>query len=441
MEEFIYKVEKEGYQPREEEIKLVGELLGQPTKKLSVVLDRYWQVFTKYIEKKCTSKGNLSICIYSWKFNVPFRVFPMSLHAFGTIIMFEDQKPTRTIAYPFNKPLSYAKAPGLPEEEYGDKVPSEVSLRIDGWQVTAYYNPLINKWTFATRHALHNMYYKKNKLIEEPIESIVNPYVYLADAIAEKEGLYDKLDKYRNWTFTFVLEGPEPAITRPPYPIGVELEKFKLYLLLARDPTGRLYTWSKTKELLSYNIPPLIRPSNLRNLFKEVKKKLDIRSYLAFINTGDPENPLLIELESDYYPEAMNVRYLNDAKSAIILISEGKGDELANMLEHAVALKIQIIQKYYNEIESMLTGALNRNLVREASDLLIKTTKKLGKSGLNQSEVLENLRAGNIKRIIKKTLAILLEGSSLLTDEPLRILQNLVNELKPLENQIFKTPM
>ena len=81
---------------------------------------------------------------------------------------------------------------------------------------------MIERWVFATRYVLHNMYYVKGRLVEEPLDVIANPYVELADAKAREMGLYEAVDRYRGWTFTFVLEGPEPAITRPPYPIGAD---------------------------------------------------------------------------------------------------------------------------------------------------------------------------------------------------------------------------
>ena len=53
VERFAYKALHEGFKPSEEEVRFVGELLGQPTKKIDVVLNRYKQVFKWYIVKRC----------------------------------------------------------------------------------------------------------------------------------------------------------------------------------------------------------------------------------------------------------------------------------------------------------------------------------------------------------------------------------------------------
>ncbi|MEM4903934.1 MAG: hypothetical protein QXL28_03050 [Desulfurococcaceae archaeon] len=430
VEEFVYRVEREGYQPREEEVRRVGELLGQPTRKLEVVLNRYWQVFTKYVDKKCSSAGSQSTCIYSWKVNTPFRVFPLALHAFGTVIQFDGDRPARVLAYPFNKPLSYAKSPGISEEKCGDLVPREVSTRIDGWHLTAYYNPLLSRWIFATRYALHNMYYRKGKLVEEPLNTIANPYVIVADAIAERDGLYKALDNYRGWTFTFVLEGAEPAVTKPPYPIGVETEKYKLYLLMARDPEGRLYSWSETYKLVNYRAPELVKPRMIKELYAEVKRRLDTRSYIAYVDVGDPENPLLVELESDYYSDAMSVKYLYDAKSVAILVSEGVASDLAKLVDVNVAKRVLEVERAYRSLEELLLNAVSKNMVKEASEKLVNAVKEMGITTLHVNEVLKNLGEGNVKRVLKKVLSLVFEGRSLLSGDLLEYIERLVEALR-----------
>lgn len=436
IEEFVYRVDFEGYKPSEDEVKKMGELLGQPTKKLDVFMNRYWQVFKNYIEKKCASEGNISICIYTWKANTPFRLFPAALHAFGTVILFEGEKPVKVLAYPMNKALSYNKSPGLSPEEYGDKVPREVSLRVDGWQVTAYYNPLINRWVFATRYVLHNMYYVKGRLVVEPLDSIANPYVSIADAIAEKTGLYEKLDKYRGWTFTFVLEGPEPAVTRPPYPIGARVEDYKLYLLMARDPEGKLYTWSESRKLVDYSTPALVEPRRLRDIYEEARRRLDVRSYFAYIDTGDPENPVIVELESDYYPDAMNAKYLNDAKSAGVLLCEGLVEDLVKILNEQQVARVLKIEEYRRELEGLLARSLSTLSADEVAEILVKSLRELNIREVSRGELAKALSEGNVKRVVKKAIALLLEGKSLVSDEPVMVLKNFVNTVKSVASTI-----
>ncbi|MEM4769544.1 MAG: hypothetical protein QW205_01685 [Desulfurococcaceae archaeon] len=434
VEDFVYRVDFENYQPSEEEIKRVGEILGQPTKKLNVVMERYWQVFRNYIEKKCASLGSTSVCLYSWRVNVPFRLFPLALHAHGTIILFENEKPMQVLAFPMNKALSYNKSPGLPPEEYSEKIPREVSARIDGWQLTAYYNPLINRWIFATRYALHNMYYMKGRLVVEPMESIANPYVEIGDRIAEKDGLYERLDKYRGWTFTFVLEGPEPAVTRPPYPIGADVEKYKLYVLMARSPDGKLYTWSETRKLVDYNAPPLFEPKSLKELYEDARRSLIVRSYFAYLETGDPENPIIAELESDYYPEAMNAKYLNDAKSAAVLVCEDLGEELAKIMGDWRANLVVELSRLKRTLEDTFARLIESRGVHAVSSAAVNTLREMGVKTVKPEELAKALSEGNIKRVVKKLMALLLEGKSLTTREPLEVLKEYIGKIaKTLE--------
>lgn len=430
VEDFVYRVEREGYSPSEEEIRAIGEILGQPTRKLNVVLDRYWYVFTRNIEKKCSSIGNKSICIYTWRTNVPFKVYPLALHAFGTIILFEGDKPVTVLAYPFNKPLSYAKSPGISESELRGRVPREVTVRIDGWHLTLYYNPIIDKWVFATRHVLHNMYYVRGKLVEEPLDTIANPYVEIADVKARETGLYSVVEKFRGWTFTFILEGPEPAITKPPYPVGADPGLFKLYLTMARDPEGRLYTWSEAQRLLGYEIPRLIEPREVRELYREIRERLDVRSYIAYFDSGDPENPILVELESDHYADAMSVKYLNDAKSVALLTVEGFAERLVEILREDQVSAVKDISSRVQELLEVIRKGLSQRLVEDVSRIIVNVARDHGVKGLYYEEVFKSLKEGNFKRVVKKVLGLLLENRSILPAETLQLVNNFLESLK-----------
>lgn len=430
VEDFIYRVEREGYSPSEEEIRVIGEVLGQPTRKLNVVLDRYWYVFTRNIEKKCSSIGNRSICIYTWRTNVPFKIYPLALHAFGTIILFEGDKPVSILAYPFNKPLSYAKSPGISENELKNRVPREVTVRIDGWHLTLYYNPLIDKWIFATRYVLHNMYYMRGKLVEESLDTIANPYVEIADVKARETGLYNVVEKFKGWTFTFVLEGPEPAITKPPYPIGADPGLFKLYLTMARDPEGRLYTWSESQKLIGYEIPKLVEPKDVGELYREVREKLDVRSYIAYFDSGDSENPVLVELESDYYADAMSVKYLNDAKSTALLIVEGFTERLIELLRKEQVDVIKNINSRVQGLLEVIRKALSQRPIEDVSRIIVNTAREHGVKGLYYEEISKSLKESNVKRVVKKVLGLLLENKSILSTETMQLINSFSESLK-----------
>ena len=430
VEKFIYRVSHENYAPSEEEIRRVGETLGQPTKKLDAVLSRYKQVFGQYIVKRCSEiDSNTKVCIYTWNQKVPFKVFPASMHAFGTIILFKGEEPVELLAYPMPKALSYAKSPGLPREKYGDVVPREATVRIDGWQITAYFNPVLNKWMFATRYVLHNMYFEAGKLITEDFNNIANPYVYVAHRIAEEQGIYEKLSRFeKGWTFTLVLEGPEPAITRPPYPLGEDYQRYKLYLLFARDPQGKLYTWSESRSILGIETPQFIKPEPLDKLYEEVSTRLDVRSYMAYIDVGDPENPIIAELESQLYPDAMFVKYLYDAKSAAIIACEGFGEKLHEIVDPGIKEPVKEINSAVGSLMKLLEEATD---MVSASEAIVNTLDRYRPGhNFSKDEVIVALKSKNVKRVVKKALSILLEGRSLATRTTIDIINEFVQEIR-----------
>ena len=414
VEEFLYRVDYEGYQPDENEIKSIGELLGQPTKKLDVVKQRIRDVFTKYIVKRCVDIDRKSICLYTLNPRTPFRPYRINMHATGTIILFEEDKPVKLLAFPMNKALSYNKSPGLDPSEYGDVIPIEVTKRVDGWQLTAYFNPLMNRWVFATRYVLHNMYFERGKLVIEDFDSIANPYVYIATKIAEEMNLFDKLRGFEEWTFTFVLEGPEPAITKPPYPLGSDYRNYRLYLLFARNPQGTLYTWTKSRDILrNLDIPPIVEKKKLSELYEEIRRDLTTRSYIAYIDTEDPVNPLLAELESELYPDAMNVKYLYDAKSAALLVFENAEKKLIEIVDKQAREQIEKLSQIIKEMLNTLNTYLDRDIDRIAKEL----SKNLREYGINITwgEIKKSLQQKNITRIAKKITSLYLENKSLLT--------------------------
>lgn len=430
VEDFVYKVLYEKYQPSEDEIKNIGEILGQPTKKLDVVLDRYKQVFSRYIDKKCYSEGVNTICIYTWNQRIPFKSFPLSMHATGTIILFEYKKPKEVLAYPIPKALSYAKSSGVTESRYGGVVPKEVTKRIDGWQLTAYYNPIIGRWIFATKYVLHNMYFERSRLVVENLEKISNPFVYVSDRLAEESGLYDMLKGYKGWTFTFILLGPEPAITKPPYPLGDDYRKYELYLIMARDPSGRLYTWSETAKLLNFKGVEFVEPRPLAELYKDAVNMLDIRSYIAYIDTSDAENPLLIEVESEVYQDAMNVKYMYDAKSAALIISIGLTEALIKIIDQKVSQNIRAAAALIDELRSVLES-VNRERASEASWEIIRTLSEFRENvDIHVEEIAKAFSEGNTVRVLRKTLSILLEGRSIIAGDTIDQLKGFVMKLK-----------
>lgn len=433
VEKGVYEI-KEGREPSEG-VKRLSSLLGQPTKKAEVLLDRYRQVVGRYVEKKCCEVGGgKRICIYSPNPRSPFRRFQFLMHSTGTVILFEDDAPVKVLAFPIHKALTYADPQGAREEEYGDKTPSEVSVRIDGWQLTAYYNPVLNRWVFATRYVLHNMFYEQGRLVTADHEEVMNPYVQVADRIAEENGLYERLRGFEGWTFTFALEGPEPAVTRPSYPLGSDYKEYRLYLLMARDDKGRLYAWSESRRILGYHATPkLVKPGALKSLYDEVRGRLDVRSYIAYVDSGDPVNPELVELRSDLYPDAMMLRYLYNAKSTVVLAFEVRDEErLLSVVPGRVRRQASAIIRASRELDSLLEQARRKTDLREFSRSLVEVvSSKAPGARLNEWEVVKSLERGNTKRVSKKILSLLAEGRSLLSGVDKEI-ESLLDEVKRL---------
>lgn len=430
VERFIYKVTEEEYKPSEEEVKSISELLGQPTKKLSVLLDRYRQVFGKYIEKRCVNLDNTSICIYTWNQRVSFKVFPLSLHSVGTVLLFKNGEPVEVLAYPIPKALSYARSSDVPEDRYGSIVPKEVTKRIDGWQIIAYYNPILKGWTLATRYVLHNMYFERGKLMIEPIDTIANPFVYVADKLAQEENLYSLLDRFRGWTFTFVLQGPEPAITKPPHPLGEDYSRYGLFVLMARDTSGKLYTWRDTVKLLGYRGAEHIEPKPLSELYSDVVKRLDVRSYIAYINTDDEENPLLLELESNVYQDAMYVKYLYDAKSAALLVTDDLTNELVKIVDQSTAKILLDMSKDIKDLKMLLEG-MSIEMTSAISWEILRTLSEFREDvDVRVEEISKALREKNVNRVVRKLLSLLLENRSLIAKDTQEILKIFIERLK-----------
>uniref|UniRef100_A0A7C2V912 Uncharacterized protein n=1 Tax=Ignisphaera aggregans TaxID=334771 RepID=A0A7C2V912_9CREN len=430
IERFVYLAAHEKYEPPEEEIVAAARILGLHTKKLGVVLERYKHVFSRYVEKRCTDVDNVSVCIYVWNRRVPFKAFPLSMHLTGTVLLFKDGEPQEVLAYPIPKALSYAKSSDVPEERYGSMVPVEATKRIDGWQVTAYYNPILGRWVWATRYALHNMYFEGRKIVVEPFDSLANPFVYVANRLADREGLYKLLDRFRGWTFTFVLQGPEPAITKPPYPLGEDYDKYTLYVVMARDPEGRLYTWKETSKLLGYRCPEPVEPKELALLYREVRRSISVRSYLAYIDVKDPENPLIIELESEVYPEAMYVKYLYDAKSAALLITDNLGDKLKHVVDPTVSRALDDMTHAINRLQNILSR-IEEDKALESGWEIIRTLSEYRENiSIRAEELAKAIREKNINRLTRKILGILLENLSLTSKNTIEILNSFVAKIE-----------
>ncbi len=425
VEEFINAVEK-GYEPSPDEVKYVGSLLGEPSKKISVVKGRYIDVFTRLIQKNCIEVSNGELCIYSWNPRMYIRYFPVSIDATGTILYIGRDGSVETIAYPIHRShdIEGRRVKILDPKEY--RV-SEVTYRIDGYQITFYYNPFIKKWVPATKYLMHNMQYMGRQLIVEDINEVINPRAYIAYELAKQIGLYDKIVKFSpKWTLTFILEPPEPAILKPNVEL-YDISSFKLYLLTIRKPDGTLLTVSESKKILDLETVPiesieLKSYSELSEFIEKSKKILHSRSVFIRYDSEDKHRPYTIEVKSKLYPEAMAVKYQSNPKSLLILASYGYGVEAVNMLTeyHGIRDKGQQIISLYKRISEYIKECIDKPEFDEI-------VNKIGLYKQLRGEIEKARRTKNVERLLRKLLA-LVSGDTI--DEALNNLSALLSSLK-----------
>ncbi len=417
-----------GEELSENDIKYLSTLLGQPTRKNDVLLTRYNDVFRKLVQKNCVEiDNNTSICIYSWNPRAYVRYFPVALHATGTILLFKKNCRVELVAWPIHRSMDpEVKGVELPLDEK----PVEVTKRVDGWQITAYYDKVLDKWMLATRYVLHNMYYERGRLHIENYGEIVNPYVEVADYVARRDGLYDVLKGFEGWTFTFVLEGPEPAIIRPPQPILIEeyMDKYRLLLVAARKPGGELLTTSESGSILGWRTVEVVKTDKtIRELLEDAKHMLDTRSLMVRL-AGDKETPLLYELKSEVYPDVMRFIHNYDAKSYMLLATRGISDEVLEIIkDDEVREKARRLEEQVLEVRSVL------------EELISKSPDKLREYVLSKPELRPLVRdLGKIAetraydRVAKKMLALVLTDKSIYEAE--NIVKELLSDLRNLSS-------
>jgi len=404
--EYFKNLLDKGVEFTPEDVKNISNLLGEPTKKIDVFRDKYVHVYLKYIQENCSVIDDQRICIYSWKPGVPVRYFPVSLDATGTILYFHGDE-IEVLAYPTCRTYDIGGHDvSIPDPGVNPVI--EVTERIDGYQVTFYYNPVIKRWIPATRYVLHNMVYIGKRLEISGIEEIVNPYVLVADKLAEEYGLYDQLKGFEGWTFTFILEPPEPAITKP----NIELfdySRFKLYLLNARKPNGELLTVRESRELIKWiSVPVLDVSINDKNTFAKYIEmwRMDLfkRSRFVRFDIDKPFRPYTLEIPSTLYSEAMNVKYSSNPKSLIILASHGYRVEAVELLVDYGDIRSagREIIEYYEKISGLIPSVIDRD---ELYNLLAKYNILRDLKG----DLEKARRTGEIERFTRK-LACLLAG-------------------------------
>ncbi len=407
--EKIYRSVERNEAVDESSIRRAGEFLGTPVKRVEAFIERYRDVFTRFIEKRCSDADNgFRVCIYSWSRRRTFRYFPVSSYATGTIILFDKEDPVETMLTPIPKALDYFEGSDIIDPRI---IPSKVTARIDGWQVNAYYDKILGRWIFSTRYVLHNMYFSMGKLVIGRYGEILNPIISVADALAEEKKLYESLERFRGWGFIFSLEGPEPAIVSPSYPVAPDPRNYRLYLIAARDPGGNLYSGDEIKDKINWDLVPRnIATKSIAELYNEVRDSLDTRSYIAWVGRGEGD-PLLIEISSKYYYEAMMLKYMYDAKSALILCSEGLCEEAKNLIaEDIIRERIDLINNLFQETIGSIEKISSEDQAKKLSDSL---RSYAGRKIIDYEEIMSEINSRNYKRLAKKILSQILENRSI----------------------------
>ncbi len=424
MENPIYTVEKilwlleSGHHVEGNMIRRAGELLGTPVRRAEALRARYSDVFSRFVERRCSDAGSgYRVCIYSWNKRRAFKAFPVSLYATGTVILFRGGEPVEVMCSPLPKALDY---PSASNNIPGSSTPYHVSERVDGWQVNLYYDKILGRWVFSTRYVLHNMYFSRGALNIDRYGEISNPIVSLADAIASREDLYGRLRDLEGWSFVFVLLGPEPAITSPPYPIAPDPSEYSLYLVGARRKDGSLITGPEAGEEIGWGlVPPAKNPKPLEDLYGEVRGSLTTRSLIAWLRVGEGD-PVVLEIPSQYYYDAMMVKHLRDAKSASILCSEDLCEDAAKLVPGDLGERVRSIGRVFRD----LVDAFERGCIDEKTSQLIANTinEIRGGEGITAKEILVEALSRNYRRLARKILALILEEKSLASDETTEIL-------------------
>lgn len=411
-----------GRELSESEIYEASSLLGAPTRKLDVFLSRFRDVFGQVIEERCCEVGDGRVCIYSWSRKAFKRYFPAALDANGTII-FYARGEVKLISYPLHRAFDLGvRGVQLPNEN-----PSMVTPRIDGWHVNLYWDPILNRWAFSTRYVLHNMVYVRGDLKIEEYGLTVNPIVSVAEDLASRMGLYQRLGEYKGWTFTLMIEGSEPATWVKGPPEMGRVEEYNLVLLTARKPSGELLDpieSSRIAEALGLRSVAERLLEVTPGIVEKAKESIEYPSlFLWYLSRGDKEHPEVYEVKSEVYEDYINVIMGSNAKSYILLVTSGSANLVSKLREKLGDQIVDETLQRITELETVLREAVTSN--PEETRRLLRT------KGLKQDVITSIFKAveeGKAGRALRILLSTVTEGWRV-EDTPL-IISNLVDDLR-----------
>ncbi|MDM7275926.1 MAG: hypothetical protein P3X22_007450 [Thermoprotei archaeon] len=388
-----------------DEVYFASSLLGSPTRRLEVFLERYRGVVGQVIEERCCDAGGGRMCIYSWSRRAFKRYFPAALDAGGTIIFYGAGGPALA-SYPLHRAFDL----GVRGVEVPGEGPSFATPRIDGWQVNLYWDPALGRWAFSTRYVLHNMAFVRGDLKVEDYGLTINPVVAVAERVSERLGLWDRLGEFKGWTLTLMIEGPEPAtLVGGPPPMDY-VESYRLILVAAREPDGTLLdplTSSGIAEKLGVESMAGRVLGISGDMVDYGRGSVEHPSiFLWYLGRGDREHPEIYEVKSELYEDYVKASKAMDARSfALLLTSESK--LVIEKLREALGEKlVDETLEALRKLEEALKETVERGEVEPLKKAL---RRKSVKADVIASAV-KSLGEGKHRRALRILLASILEG-------------------------------
>jgi hypothetical protein len=399
----VYGAWLSGGELSEDEVYEASSLLGTPTRKVDAFVERYSAVMAKLIEERCAEAAGGRMCIYTWSRRAYKRYFPAALDAGGTVLFFRGAEEVELVSYPLHRALDL----GVRGVELPSGDPVAVTPRLDGWQVNLYYDPILKRWTFSTRYVLHNMRFERGRLVVEDYGKVINPLVETAERLSQRLQLHTKLEELRNWTLTLMLVGPEPATAVRSLPDPDFYEDYKLVLLAARRPDGRLvepYSEELGRMAAELGLES-IASSALRGLSKDSAAEMAERSLetpSAFLwYTGDPEHPPYYEVKSSFYAEYIEATRRMDGKALVVLLTSGD-ERVVAKLEEELGPIVGETREALRELEEALASA--------QSEAVEKSLRELGFDRKVSAEAARALKEGKASRALRVVAANLARG-------------------------------
>ncbi|MET1101545.1 MAG: hypothetical protein ABWW69_03590 [Pyrodictiaceae archaeon] len=398
----------------EDEVYRTSLLLGSPTRKLDVLVQRLRDVFSRLIEERCSETSRGRVCIYSWSRRAYKRYFPVALDAAGTILWYPEPGRVELASYPLHRALELGvHGVSLPEED-----PDYVAPRLDGWQVNLYYDPVLGRWMFSTKYVLHNMMFRRGRLYSDEYGVYVNPLASTAHEIARRTSLYSRIDEYRGWTFTMLVVGPEPATAQKRLPEPEEAENYKLVLVAAREPSGVLHDPASVEALAEKlgleSLASLVAKGVSRNqALEEAAESIDYKSmFLWYLGRGDREHPEHYEAHSRLYEDYVMAVYARSAKPLVVLLTSGS-KRVVDVLRDRLGGIVDEVESAIKELREALAAVTS-------PEALARILEEASVPRKNISSALRSLEEGRLDRTVRIIASSLTEGLGL-SDAPLVI--------------------